>query len=239
MLAPAEGFATPAARRTYHLSISTDALNADPELLGIISAAGITDVWIAGFLYGHWYYSLDKIRPWRERIEPQGMAAHVINVSLGHPGDSLGSLSGQVPLTPPRHWKLAVLPDGHTYCGTSLHGPATAENCEALRQIQAAGVKRVFVDDDFRLARSPGMIGGCFCPEHKKAFLKRTGYRDAQWGELIEAVGRRQLTPVLRAWVEFTCDQLTACFRPSRRRLRISSWEPWSCTMAPKRPASA
>jgi len=61
------GFARPAARRTFHLSISTDALDADPELLPIISAAGITDVWIAGFLYGHWYYSLEKIRPWRER----------------------------------------------------------------------------------------------------------------------------------------------------------------------------
>jgi len=207
----------PPAKRTYHLSISTEALDADPELLGIISAAGVTDVWIAGFLYGHWYFSLEKIRPWRERIEKHGMAAHVINVSLGHPGDSLGSSSGQVPLAPPRHWKMAVLPDGHKYCGTSLHDPATAENCEAMRQIQAAGVKRVFLDDDFRLARSPGMIGGCFCPEHKKAFLQRTGYGETQWSELLEAVGRRQLTPVLRAWVEYTCHQLTACFRAQQK----------------------
>jgi hypothetical protein len=217
VLVPAGGFALPAARRTFHLSISTDALDADPELLGIIAAAGVTDVWIAGFLYGHWYYSLEKIRPWRKRIERQGMAAHVINVPLGHPGDSLGSRSGQVPLAPPRHWKLAVLPDGHTYCGTSLHEPATAENCEALRRIQAEGVNRVFLDDDFRLARGPGIIGGCFCPEHKKAFLQRTGYGQSQWGELLAAVGRRQLTPVLRAWVEFTCDQLTACFRAQQK----------------------
>jgi hypothetical protein len=217
MLALAEGSAIPPAKRTYHLSISTEALDADPELLSIISAAGVTDVWIAGFLYGHWYYSLEKIRPWRERIEKQGMAAHVINVPLGHPGDSLGSSSGQVPLTPPRHWKMAVLPDGHTYCGTSLHDPATAENCKALRQIQAAGVKRVFLDDDFRLARGPGVIGGCFCPEHKKAFLQRTGYGETRWGELLDAVGRRQLTPVLRAWVEYTCDQLTACFRAQQK----------------------
>ncbi len=77
---------------------------------------------------------------------------------------------------------MAVLPDGHTYSGTSLHEPATEENCQAMRQIQAAGVKRVFLDDDFRLARSPGMIGGCFCPEHKKAFLQRTGYGETAMG---------------------------------------------------------
>jgi hypothetical protein len=112
---------------------------------------------------------------------------------------------------------MGVLPNGQTYSGTSLHEPATAENCEAMRQIQAAGVKRVFLDDDFRLARSPGMIGGCFCPEHKKAFSQRTGYGETQWGELLDAVARRRLTPVLRAWVEFTCDQLTACFRAQQK----------------------
>jgi hypothetical protein len=217
LLAPASGFAAAAAGRTFHLSISTEALDADPELLGMISAAGITDVWIGGFLYGHWYYSLDMIRPWRRRIERQGMAAHVINVSLGHPGDSLGSRSGRVPLTPPPHWKMAVLPDGNTYCGTSLHEPATAENCQALRRIQAEGVKRVFLDDDFRLARGPGIIGGCFCPEHKKAFLRRTGLGEPKWDELLADVRRRRLTPLLRAWVDFTCDQLTACFRAQQK----------------------
>ena len=103
---------------------------------------------------------------------------HLINVPLGHPGDSLGSMSGNVPLTPPRHWRLAVGPDGKTYAGTSLHRPATEENCEAMRRIQAAGVKRVFLDDDFRLARGPGVIGGCFCEEHKQEFLRRTGHAE-------------------------------------------------------------
>jgi hypothetical protein len=213
LLTPAIAQDTHAARRKYHLSISSDALETDPELLEIVRRAGVTDIWLTGFLYGHWHYLLEKTLPWRERIEERGMAAHLINVPLGHPGDSLGSMSGNVPLTPPRHWTVATGPDGSTYAGTSLHRPATEENCEAMRQIQAAGVKRVFLDDDFRLARGPGVIGGCFCPEHKQAFLRRTGYGEAQWTELLDAVGRRELTPVLRAWVEFTCDQLTACFR--------------------------
>jgi hypothetical protein len=206
-----------ATRRKYHLSISSEALQADPELLRLAQRAGVTDVWLTGFLYGHWHYPLEKTRLWREQIEKQGMAAHLINVPLGHPGDSLGSMSGNVPLTPPRHWKLGARPDGKTHAGTSLHRPATEENCEAMRQIQAAGLKRVFLDDDFRLAQGPGVIGGCFCREHQEEFLRRTGYAESAWRDLLEAVAGRQLTAALRAWVEFTCDELTACFRAQQQ----------------------
>ena len=199
--------------RRYHLSISPDALDADPDLLSIVRRAGVTDLWLTGFLYGYWYYPLEKTVDWRRRVEAAGMAAHIINVPLGHPGDSLGAKSGNMPLTPPNHWKLGVRPDDSTYAGTSLHDPATAENAEAMKKVQAAGFKRVFVDDDFRLARGPGVIGGCFCDEHKKRFLESRGYKDPQWAELLDAVKNRNLTDVLRTWLEFTCDELTASFR--------------------------
>ena len=135
----------------------------------------------------------------------RGLAAHVINVPLGHPG------------TGSSKWPLGTRPDGSTYTGTSLHEPATEENCQAVRELRAIGIDRVFLDDDFRLAQSPGMIGGCFCPDHKQEFLQRTGFGDAQWSELLDAVQQRRLTPTLRAWVEYTCDQLTACFRSQQK----------------------
>ncbi len=204
---------TSAKVRSFHLSISEEALDADPELLTIVRDAGVTDLWITGFLYGHWPYSLDRIQTWRKKTEAAGMAAHVINVPFGHPGDALGSKIGNIPITPPTHWKLAQRPDGTTYAGTSLHSPATQENADALRKIATLGVKRVFLDDDFRLSQGPGIIGGCFCPEHKKAFLERTGYGESQWKELLDAVAQRNLTPVMRAWADFNCDLLTACFR--------------------------
>ena len=203
--------------RTFHLSVSEEALEADPQLLSIVRNAGVTDLWLTGFLYGHWPYSLERIQTWKKKTEAAGMAAHVINVPLGHPGDALGSQSGDFPTTPPKHWKMALRPDGSAYAGTSLHSPATQENIEAIRRIAALGVKRVFLDDDFRLAQGPGVIGGCFCPEHKQAFFRRTGYGETQWKELLDAVASRNLTPVLREWVEFTCDQLTACFRAQQQ----------------------
>lgn len=200
-------------KRQYNLSVSPEALEADPELLDLAKAAGVSDVWISGFLYGHWYFTVDTIQKWRRRAEEGGLNAHVINVPLGHPGDALGAMSGAVPLTPPRHWRLGVRPDATTFAGTSLHPPATEENADALKKLQAAGVRRVFLDDDFRLARSPGSIGGCFCDAHKRDFLAKHGYDERQWSELIDAVNKRALTPMLRAWTDFTCDQLTTSFR--------------------------
>ena len=215
---PAHAGDAPSQVRSYHLSISPESLRADPELLDLAHHAGVTDVWLTGFLYGHWLSPLEESFPhWRRTIERRGMSAHLINVPLGHPGDSLGAKSGNVPLTPPEHWRLAVRPDGTTYAGTSLHPPSTEENCAAIRRIQAAGVNRVFLDDDFRLARGPGVIGGCFCPEHKREFLREAAFGEAAWQDLVAALARRELTPHPASVGRVQCDQLTACFLAQKR----------------------
>jgi len=205
--------AAPALERRYHLSAGVEALESSPDLLATAVQAGVHEIWLAAFFYGHWPYSMEKLATWRERIEKAGLAVNIINVPLGHPGDSLGSSSGTFPLTPPERWRMGVRPDGTKYSGTSLHPPGTEENAAATRQLRDAGFQRVFVDDDFRLAQGPGVIGGCYCDEHRRQFCEPRGYGDAQWKELIDAVQGRSLTPLLREWVEFTCDQLTGCFR--------------------------
>ena len=199
------GQSSPTARRTFHFSTSCSALAADPDLLEGVASAGVTDLWLTGSWTDRWVAPPTQIEEWCKRIAKRGLGAHVINVPLGHPG--MGS----------PNWPSGIRPDGSRYTGTSLHSPATEQNCSFLRQIQAIGVDRVFLDDDFRLAASPGGIGGCFCPTHKKEFLERTGFGDTQWMELLDAVARRRLTPTLRAWVDYTCDQLTACFRSQQR----------------------
>lgn len=199
--------------RRYHASLSPEALDTVPEILEIVQKAGVSHVWVAGYFYGYWPEPAEKVVERLRRIESMGMAADVINIPLGHPGDSLGSQADGFPLTPPKGWALATGVDGTKYSGTSLHPPATEGNVEAMRTLQKLGVKRVFLDDDFRLARGPGVIGGCFCEACRQEFCDRYGYGDAQWTELLESVQTRSLTEVLRGWVEFTCDRLTGCFR--------------------------
>lgn len=206
-------------RRRFHVCLSPEALRRDPDLLDVVARAGVHEVWIAAFFYGHWPWPVEEVVRWTQEAERRGLRASVGNVPLGHPGDSLGSSDQGLPLTPPRHWRLAVRPDGSTYAGTSLHPPATEENVAAMRVLRSHGFRRVFVDDDFRLAVGPGVIGGCFCADHRAEFLRRGGYAEGRWSELLQDVNQRSLTPIMRAWIEFTCDQLSDSFRAQARAL--------------------
>ncbi len=199
--------------RRYHVCLARTVCEADPDLLNVVRAAGITDIWQAGFLYGHWFDTPEKLREGRRQVEAAGMRWHTLTVPLGHPGDALGDQSGETPTSPPRHWRMAAGVDGTRHSGTSLHPPATRENVAAVKRLAALDPDIIFLDDDFRLARSPGMIGGCFCDWHRDRFLEKTGFAPGRWATLKEDVKQRRLSRTLRAWVAFTCDELTACFR--------------------------
>ncbi len=211
------GLAVPAGaamvQRRYEVCLSPDALDAYPDILDIVANAGISRIWIPAFIHGYWPYPTEQRHRFRDRIKDKRMEAAAINVPLGHPGDSLGSMDGNVPLTPPDAWRMGVRADGRLFSGTSLHPPATEENASAVRALAREGDRRVFLDDDFRLAISPGMIGGCFCDAHKQAFLESRGFTESHWEELLAAVLARRVCATLREWITFTCDELTASFR--------------------------
>ncbi|MBX7259043.1 MAG: hypothetical protein K1Y02_21955 [Candidatus Hydrogenedentes bacterium] len=202
----------PKAVRTFHASISIDAIKADPELPEIIKAAGVRDIWLACFFQGTWHHSIAELNEYRTKLEKMGFAVHNITIPLGHPmytettPDYMPALSG-VP------WKRGIRPDGKSVGGVSLHPPITEENVAAVKQIKTTNPGIIFLDDDFRLAPSPDDIGGCFCEDHKKAFLEKHGYGESEWAALLADVGTRTLSPVVKAWVTDTCDALTACFR--------------------------
>ncbi|MBI2432054.1 MAG: hypothetical protein HYV26_04215 [Candidatus Hydrogenedentes bacterium] len=76
--------ATPGAARRFHLSVSIDALNADPELLDIVRGAGVSDLWLACFFQGQWHHTIEEYVAWRDRIAAAGMETHQITIPLGH-----------------------------------------------------------------------------------------------------------------------------------------------------------
>lgn len=203
--------------RRYHVCLAPDALEAEAGLLEVVRDAGVSDVWVAGYFYGHWHYTPERIGVQLRRIEKLGLRGHVVQLPLGHPGDSLGAVTGQPPLIPPAHWSRVVRADGRIQWGTSLHEPATAENAEALRRLGAMGVRAVFLDDDFRLASGPGSIGGCYCPRHIEDFRRAHGYGASCGAELRAAVGARTLNGMVRAWVDFHCDRLSESFVAMQR----------------------
>ena len=210
--AAASNSARGVAKRSYHVCLSPEIIEAQPELLQVVASAGVETVWVAGYFYGFRPYPGALIAKARTLVQRAGLKSEAITVPLGHPGDSLGSSDGGFPLTPPKHWRLGQRVDGVQYAGTSLHAPATEENCEGLRWLRTLGFRKAFLDDDFRLARGPGEIGGCFCSWHQQEFLRASGETAARWEELLADVKARRFTPLLRRWIDWTCDQFKASF---------------------------
>lgn len=209
---------TPAVRK-YHLSLSIDALEADPELLRTVKAAGVDAVWLSCFYQGAWHRSLEDLGAWKTRAEALGLAVHHITVPLGHPSFS-ETPPDYMPQEGHAPWPRGQRPDGSHYMGVSMHPPITEENVTALRQIAATKPGIVFLDDDFRLAPSPDDVGGCFCGAHRDAFLKRHGLGEQDWTDLLGAVQRRELTPLMRLWLTDAGNELTASFRAQQEALR-------------------
>jgi len=203
---------SPSSIRRFHICLQPQAMREYPELPSLIKAAGVTDIWLGGFLYGHWYLEPDELKKEALALRNQGFQVHVINVPLGHPGASIGLAEGNDLNTPPVHWKNACLIDGKKYSGTSIHPPAVEENVHALSEITNRGFRQVFLDDDFRLARSPGQIGGCFCDNCRKEFLDLYGYGKSDWTVLLNDVTNRNPSLILRNWIDYCCNKLYDMF---------------------------
>jgi len=199
--------------RRFHASISAQGWEANPELPSILKNVGVTDIWMGAFFYGKWYRQPEDLRKMANHLQNEGFNVHLINVPLGHPGDALGMDENTDYLTtPPNHWKNSCTFDGEIYSGTSIHAPALSENRDALIKLGKSGFDSVFLDDDFRVARMPGQIGGCFCDDCRDEFLSTYGYGQSQWKDLIESVENRDPTQVLRSWVDYICDTETNMF---------------------------
>ncbi len=192
--------------RQFHISLQEDAWKKHPELIGIMKNAGITDVWMASYLQGKWYHTPKELKQSADFLKSKGFNPHVLTVPLGHPGNAIDpsddSLSEKK-----KNWKNACDYDGSLYSGTSIHPPIIKDNIEAHKQLATEGFDILFLDDDFRLGKFPGKIGGCFCNNCKNDFLQKYDYNSNDWKALIKSVKKQNPTKVLRSWVEYICDK--------------------------------
>ena len=197
--------------RSFSLCTNTGALNSHPEFFDLIVNSGVTDIWMPLFLNGYWAYPMEDILRWKGRFEKRGIEVQILTVPLGHPGNALGG-AFDFEITP-QNWPRGVDIDGNKYSGTSVHPLITQENISVIQKVRQSGFNKLFLDDDFRLARGPGKIGGCFCNEHQTEFLKKYGYNEKDWTQLKLDIKNRELNPAVSNWIEFNCDELTGSFR--------------------------
>jgi hypothetical protein len=198
-------------RRRFSLCVTTETLTKNPDYFNLIVESGITDVWMPIFLNGYWAYPMEDLLLWKNRFEKKGISVYSLSVPLGHPGNSLGG-SPDFESTP-KNWPRGVDIDGNKYSGTSVHPLITEENITVIQKLGKSGFTKLFLDDDFRLARSPGQIGGCFCSDHQEEFLNKYGYSQKDWTQLRQDIKDRNLNSTLKNWISFTCDDLTKSFK--------------------------
>jgi len=192
--------------RRFHISLQAEAWLKNPELIDIMKNAGITDVWMGSYLQGKWFHTPKELRKSADFLESKGFKSHVLTVPLGHPGNAIDP-SDEFWSEKKENWKNACDYDGSLYSGTSIHPPVVEDNIEAHKALADEGFEILFLDDDFRLGKYPGKIGGCFCDECENEFLGKYNYSSEDWKELLESVEKRNPTKVLRSWLEYICDK--------------------------------
>lgn len=199
--------------RDYSVCINADIILANPEMLEVLADAGVKGIWIATYFYGYWPYEKNRIIRAKELVEQKGMEAYAVTIPFGHPGDSLNAGDEAFPLIPPAHWPRTTDIRGEQYAGTTVNALVNMENAKALREVSELGFTRCMTDDDFRIARLPGVIGGSFDDETRHLFLQRGGYSSARWEELLDDIRNRRFTPIVKGWVDWYCDRMTESFR--------------------------
>lgn len=75
--------------RSFHISLQAEAWIKNPELIGIMKNAGITDIWMASYLQGKWFHTPEELRKSADFLESKGFKTHVLTVPLGHPGNAI------------------------------------------------------------------------------------------------------------------------------------------------------
>lgn len=203
--------------RKYHVSIAPDILLANPAYIRAFRDVGIDKVWLLGFMYGYWYSKSPVLRKARRLLNDAGIEAGIINIPLGHPGDSLGSSTGDVPLTPPGHWEMKTDINGKKISGTHIFPLAIQENLDALKQLRDDDFEDFFLDDDFRLAVAPGQVGGNFDEHSKRSFLASHNYGERDWQSILSNIRNRRLDHKLKAFIDHQCNLLSEGFARIRK----------------------
>lgn len=197
--------------RRFHVSMQAEAWEKNPEIIGMMKEAGISDVWMGSYLQGKWYHTPKELRESADFLESEGFNSHLLTVPLGHPGNAIDPSDGSWS-EKKQSWKNACDYDGSQFSGTSIHSPVVEDNIKAHKLLAEEGFDVLFLDDDFRLGKYPGQIGGCFCDDCKNEFLQKYNYGSGDWNVLIDSVEKRNPTKVLRSWVEYICDKEYAMF---------------------------
>lgn len=187
-------------------------LSTRDALVANMKKAGIEKVWIAGFFSGD-MVDLEALKQAKAYAEQNGLEVGALTIPVGHPGNSLNPDDPDSKLQIPAHWHYRIDKKGDTayYCG-AIDACLIEDNGQAAKLLRDAGFQEVFLDDDLRIGNLNANIEGCYCEacvSEFNAIYRRQETRDS----LRTLMSDRLDTSLMRDWVAFQCDKVTAVMK--------------------------
>lgn len=194
-----------------HYSLDS-AVALDPsreELLLIMKVAGVDQFWLHGYFFGHMATPIPEMIQAKERLEAFGFEVAVINVPIGHPGNSANPDDPTLDFSLPVSWRYRIDRLGNpVYFCADIEAVMIEESAAAMHELKAAGFTQVLMDDDLRQGNWGAEIEGCYCEYCLAEFNE--GW---QHNETRESLGQRldsiEITTELQDWVAFQCSKVT------------------------------
>jgi hypothetical protein len=179
--------------------------------LEYLDKAGVGTYWLYGFRGAEGTMrDIGLLKAAKEKLERLGKEAYVICEPLGHPGGEppVGSPNREGP--PGQGWRYRINADGNPDWGTAcLDEIVLRDLVAATKAFRDAGFKKVFFDDDLRMAVGGSTAGGCFCDACIAVFNQRNATRFIR-ADLREIVLNPGKNPkVLEDWITFNCAKVT------------------------------
>lgn len=178
--------------------------------LSYLDKAEVSAYWLYGFRSAEGTMrDIGLLKAAKAKLERLGKEAYIVCEPVGHPDANQKAL-------PAQGWRYRINCDG-----TPDYGCADIEE-NLIRDLVAAttalrdvGFKKVFFDDDLRMAIGHGKVrwgdtaGGCFCDACVAAFNRRnaTEFIRADLREIVMNPGKNPA--VLEDWITFNCDKVT------------------------------
>lgn len=181
-----------------------------PPTLAMLKDAGVTCIWIWGFFFGKlWSPVADMVRA-RDILEAYGFETGVIQLPVGHPGNSLNPEDESLDLKLPETWRYRIDLHGNPvyYCA-DIEQTMIEDNRKSIEVLYEAGFTRFFMDDDLRLEVFGSEIGGCFCDFCLAEFNGAYGRAMTREGMQACLLDKETNREVLRDWTTYSCSKVT------------------------------
>jgi len=188
-----------------------DFLQKPEELMELYRRSCVDQVqlYVGGITY---LAPLDETAKAREMLMKAGFETAAISVPVGHPKSSdlePDPTPEQAAARTRAEWRYRIGPDGKPeYYSNELTDKMIADTVSYVKDYASLGFDLFFLDDDCRAANLQQQIGGCFCPDCKAEFTRRTGFK--AWDECSEA---------RKAWTVFQSERVTRLMKDMRAHI--------------------